>query len=137
MRIHTDNLTARDVHRAAFIANVAVIHLSAHGSKSRDHAFEVAISGSSPYQSAHASNDRGSGGHKAATWDEWGLFLVELFKSEPTVIAGPYKGFDDFIEQTNEAVEANLRYERIVGHKRPGHTGPWLNDSVVRELAGV
>ena len=126
MRIHTDVEQGRArILDAARQANVSIEHLAFHHSRSRGYAFEVALSGSSPYAGASTKVEWP---YKAATWDEWGKFLYALFESDPHMIAGPYKGRNDFIDQTQQAVEANERYENITGRKRAGHTGPWLTD---------
>lgn len=121
MRIHTDNDLSLSL--AARTAGVSLAYVKQHGSKSRARAYEVALNGSSPYQCAHRTAESGD---KAATWDEWGIFLDALFDQDPHLIAGPYKGRNDFLDQTLAAVEANERYEQAVGRKRAGHTGPWL-----------
>ena len=37
----------------------------------------------------------------AATYDEWGWFLAHVFAADPSAIAGPYKGIDDFHAQVD------------------------------------
>lgn len=81
MRIHTNTLTAVDVYTAAGIAGATVETLTEHGSRSRARAFNVKLSGSS----SHRPNDRGRSDCYAATWDEWGIFLAELFKRDDSV----------------------------------------------------
>lgn len=45
---------------------------------------------------------RGSDGQFpfAATWHEWGFFIAEIFRLDPEAVFGPYKGAEDFHEQT-------------------------------------
>lgn len=40
-------------------------------------------------------------GEMAASWAEWGWWLVRLFERDPDARCGDYKGVDDFHEQTN------------------------------------
>lgn len=37
---------------------------------------------------------------KAATYEEWGAFLVQIFHHDPKAICGGYKGVEDFHEKT-------------------------------------
>ena len=117
MRIHTDNLSGRDLAVAAATAGAYAFQIEPHGSRKRDHAFEVALTGSSPYRNGRDPD------WKAATWDEWGLFIAALFKLEPTLVAGPYDGLADFERQTRDIAEAEKRY---YGKSRKGRTAPWL-----------
>jgi hypothetical protein len=122
VRIHTDGtITDSEFWQAAREAGVAIEVMSKHGSRKRWKGYEIQLSGSSRYSAQ-------SGQWKAATWDEWGVFLAFLFDREPGLIAGSYDGRDDFINQTADAIEREKNYERIVGRKRPGITAPWLND---------
>jgi hypothetical protein len=114
MKIHTDNLGRADILNAADDAGVIVTALYARGSRSRDHAFDVYLSGTSPHRT-----QRGEG--PAATWDEWGKFLAILFKREPTLKAGPYDGLVDFVEKT----EAWAGSRRALGQPADA---PWLRD---------
>lgn len=75
MRIHTDTLTMSDVHHAARTARVTLDTLAQYGSRSRDHAFEVILSGES-------RRNQNGGSNKAATWDQWGVFLGMLFSMD-------------------------------------------------------
>ena len=125
MRIHTDGtICDSEFYEAARAAGVTIEVKSKHGSRKRWVGYEIQLSGSSPYSAQ-------SGAWKAATWDEWGVFLAFLFDREPTLIAGTYDGHDDFVMQTAEAVLHNENYERLTGRKRPGMTAPWLSDQKV------
>ena len=126
MRIHTDKLTTQDVCREAFKVGVAVEYLGSHGSRKRDHAYEVALSGSSPY--AGASTAVGYP-YKAATWDEWGLFIAALFKLEPTAIIGHYNGVENFEQITRGERDRYARYFPENDRGRKTHTAPWLDSS--------
>lgn len=117
MRIHTDHLTFQDLWSAApYPARVE--ELDRKKSRKRDHAFEVKLSGSSPYAAQ-------GGQWKAARWDEWGIFLATLFDAEPTMIAGQYDGRDDFIDQTTDVARRGRAYARE-GQKGRDYLAPWL-----------
>lgn len=84
MRIHSDTLTPYEIYNAASVAGVRV-EFTRHGSRARKGAYNVYLSGSSPYRhNGHKRNDH------AASWDEWGSFLGTLFAHDPHAIAGPY-----------------------------------------------
>lgn len=78
MRIHTDTLTSSDIHAAALTARVTLDRFSGHKSKSRDHAFDITLRGES-------KRHQNGGDGKAATWDQWGVFLGILFSKDDSV----------------------------------------------------
>lgn len=82
MRIHT-NLDFGDLVDAARHAGVTIARSSKHGSRSRAHAFEVNLSGSGRH-----GGQWGNGQGRSATWDEWGIFLAELFRRDPELNVG-------------------------------------------------
>jgi hypothetical protein len=85
MRIHSDTLDLVDMHVAAKVAGVQIIDLSEHGSRSRVRAFSWTLSGSGSYRSQYRNSD-----HKAATWDEWGIFFAHLFNVDPLAHTGKW-----------------------------------------------
>lgn len=111
MRIHTYTLTERDVYEAAGAASkfghgrCFVANLSRHGSRSHDHAFAVNLTGDGTVNKRRVNYGTSQTRDRfdrefAATWDQWGVFLAVLFDRDPDMIAGPYKGVDDFHRQT-------------------------------------
>lgn len=101
MRIHTDILTHADVVEAVRLAgietapNVRTVRLTdagvrENGSRSRDHAFTLSLVGTSS-RLTNGSGRYGTTfpGQHAATWDEWGIVLGELFRRDPNAIAPP------------------------------------------------
>ena len=95
MKIHSDVLTYRDIH-ASIPDTCYVEWFAVAGSKQRERAWDVRISGSSKYNMSGLPA-------KAATWDEWGYFLRDLFKIDPNAICGRYKGVEDFNKKTENA----------------------------------
>lgn len=115
MRLHTDKLDRFDVAQAivashstnpegrGYMADV----IEPHGSRTRDHAFEVALVG---YGDRHTRARAwgqpiyGKGEQweapRAATYDDWGYFIAEVFALDPDAVFGPYKGIEDFHAQT-------------------------------------
>jgi len=111
MRIHSDVLTSEDLYRE--LPDGCYLEASTHGSRKRRQAFEVKIE-AKPGVDAHgikrcyaqnsgtygASQD---GYTRAATWIEWGDWMVALFKIDPSAIIGYYDGASDFVRQTHYA----------------------------------
>ena len=107
MRIHTA-LTERQIRHAAELAGVQFERLDHKGSKSRDHAFDVILSGSSPRRrNSGRSVDRTN--DYAATWDEWGIFLAELFRRDPAIKCTYYRDAADFHWQTGSRFRSLTR----------------------------
>lgn len=77
MRFHANNLTMTDVATAAARAGVTFT-ISTHGSRSRRAAYEIALQGDS-----NRSNASNTG--KAATWDQWGVFIDMLFEADDSL----------------------------------------------------
>jgi hypothetical protein len=126
MKIHSDIITSRDIRDAVpgtcFLApfwhdgDHTVI--AVEGSRSHGIGYLVRLSGSSPYAMQHTMHN-----DKAATWDEWGNFIMALFAIDPRAKCGQYDGLQDFIDKTTE------EHERIKEHRRDllaTHSAPWL-----------
>jgi hypothetical protein len=124
MKIHSDILTEQDI-RAAVPQNC---YLAGHyvdgewasvhpmSSRTRERAFSVRLSGTSRYGMTNLPD-------KAATWDEWGIFLAELFKIDPNAVLGSYKSRDDFIRIT---CDEHNRIKLNRADLLPTHSAPWL-----------
>jgi hypothetical protein len=110
MKIHTDVLTERDLHAARRVIPGTWLNSMRAGSRKRDHAFVVALrSDGTPDRNGTKRNRRPNTGTStmsadefAASYDDWGYWLAELFVLDPRMIAGPYKGRADFDFQTND-----------------------------------
>lgn len=113
MRIHTDLLAVADFLDAKEYVRQATgapvfFHgeevLPVYGSRSRRRAFEVKLASDGTltrrrvnYGSARADRfDR----PYSATWNQWGWFLAHLFSVDSSIIAGPYRGIDEFHSST-------------------------------------
>jgi hypothetical protein len=86
MRLHTTAVELADLHAAAERAGVTLVRYNLHGSKTHAHSWDVILSGSGAQRSQYVATDV-----KAATWDEWGMFLAELFRREPAMRCGNAK----------------------------------------------
>lgn len=89
MRIHT-NLCRGMLDIAAKESGVTFVRCTLHGSRSRDHAFDVILSGNSGRRANFG------GDWEAASWDQWGIFLGRIFKDDPDAHCWAYKDADDF-----------------------------------------
>lgn len=105
MHVHTDHLTADDMRsilRETIGPRGVVFDPDRGGlvsgrSRSRHHRHTFYLVASDGFGRRWANSGfRGSSHRKAATYDEWGVFLAELFKRDPEAKAGPYSGADDF-----------------------------------------
>lgn len=102
MIIHSDRFTYRHFEDAAAFAGVQLIEFERRGSRSRHAAFKFSLLGSSPYQRGFGASKNGE---KAATWDEWGIFLSRLFMLDPQARCGDkhsYQSEEDFHWKTGD-----------------------------------
>jgi len=97
MRIHTNTLGAADLMAAVERAGAAVtMTYSRHGSRSHAYAYDVTLRGSSSRRPNGGNRGANSDAY-AATWDEWGMFLGELFRRDPgAVVPRVYAGAEHF-----------------------------------------
>lgn len=92
MKIHGDNLTTDIIENAAARAGVRVIKMDHRGSKTRQHAYEIALSGRGVHGGMYGNLD-----YPTALWDEWGIALAAIFEADPTAHAGKvYESADHF-----------------------------------------
>lgn len=97
MRLHT-SLHLSDLQIAAKEARVDMM-ITEHGSRSRDRAFEVKLTGESRRR-PNGGNYGADGEAHAATWDQWGVFLAYLFARDESMTCWAYKGADEFHAKT-------------------------------------
>jgi len=115
MRLHT-KLTHEQIHRAMDAAKssgrvdseVWFDKIDAFGSRKRDRAFEIKLRWDGVKEKGDGrrwtnsgnrgadSEANGGDGHYAATYDEWGWFIAELFSQDPEAIFGTYDGIKGF-----------------------------------------
>jgi hypothetical protein len=105
MKIHSDILTASDIHAALRDApntqGVSLEYVEAKGSRSRNRSFEFRLVGT-------GNRRRNSGTHgasssenlPAASWAQHGWFFAQIFHDDPKAIVGPYRGVEDFHAKT-------------------------------------
>jgi hypothetical protein len=116
MRIHSNILTESDVREALIKATkrggvdrmTDFAELNPRGSRSHKQAFEVRLEWLGTKIKGDGrrwtnGGNYGSGSSYAATRDEWGWFIAELFQMDEHATVGPYKGMDDFDTSTRYA----------------------------------
>jgi hypothetical protein len=120
MRIHTDTLTMNDVVAAVKRAGLGENNLTItpRGSKSHDHAWDVYLTGTSSRRPNSRSGEYSHDGY-AATWDEWGMFLAELFRRDAAATApGVYDSAEHFRWATGARFDT---LDPADQHGRAGH----------------
>jgi hypothetical protein len=107
MQIHTNKLSWEDLHRE--LPKGCWLDVSLHGSRSRARRFDVRISAehgedAHGIKRCYAQNTGQYGGEtsgdRAATYIEWGDWMVALFKLDPEARIGIYESPSDFVEKT-------------------------------------
>jgi hypothetical protein len=117
MKIHT-SLSQESIYRAARLAGVDFERLNEHGSRSHPHAFDVILSGSGTTGGQWGNSGKdGAAPYKAATWDEWGIFLAAVFGADETAKATYYESADDFHWQTGGRFRMLRRDSQHLRHK--------------------
>lgn len=106
MRIHSDHITTGDIYTAARFARVDVVDLGEHGSRKRDHAFDVKLEGESRRRPNGGASGRDYASGYAATWDQWGVFLAILFDIDPGMVTPYYGDRSEFQHRTAERFTA-------------------------------
>lgn len=107
MRLHSDKITEADIHAATRNLPGVRATVMAHGSWSRDHAFEVRIEGNGT-AAGYATKT-----HTGATWDEWGAVMGYLYGIDMHALWGPseknaaYDGINDFDFRTGGRFDAS------------------------------
>jgi hypothetical protein len=124
MRIHTDRLTKTDIYQAAAHAgggdyriSPVRVDVTQRGSRSAARAFDVYLFGTSTRRPNNRGAWRENDDH-AATWDEYGIFLAELFKRDPWMtIPRVYESAAHFHWATSE------RFETLTPEQQHGGNG--------------
>lgn len=110
MRLHTNVITYRDIYEAARIGTDVWAEITEHGSRTHKRAFEVKLHGNGVTGGGYRDRD-----DTAATWDEWGIVINNLYKIDPYAVWGSvkrpvYSDADDFHWQTGDRFKT-LKWE--------------------------
>lgn len=101
MKIHSDVLTYDNISDATHAAGMTGVYadIIERGSRSRTKGFDVKLTGTSN-RNQNPGTGRNRDVEKAATWDEWGMFINALYQIDDDAIVGPYKDLYDFESKT-------------------------------------
>ena len=111
MRLHT-YATEDTIRDAAAKAGATLERFTRHGSRSRDHAFEVILSGDGRRGGQWAGGDT-----KSATWDQWGIFLNHIYEVDQTMKCWAYEDADDFHWKTGERFKSLKLADQHIQHR--------------------
>ncbi len=118
MRLHTNTLKENDIYVALNNAKdagkidrlVQFETLEDKGSRTRERAFEVQlgwygekVKGDGRRWKNTGNNGADSDGCYAATYDEWGWFIAELYRLDSALVFGHYKDRATFNTMTKNA----------------------------------
>ena len=125
MDIHTDKLTKADLWAA--VPSGCYLEVSEHGSRSRARKFTVGMSAAHGADAhgikrAYARNTGNYGGggdyDRAATWIEWGDWMVALFQLDPGAKIGMYDDPGEFVRMTTEYAPTRPARENAPEHAK-------------------
>lgn len=126
MRIHTNHPLPDSIFtNARQAAGVQHEKYSHHGSRTHATAREVILTG----DSNRATNQRHAWPHdeytpRAASWDQWGIYLAFIFEQDPTARMTYYRSAEHFHEVTGNrfnVAEGGLRSTTDVGYQKTSH----------------
>jgi hypothetical protein len=120
MRIHSAYLTESQVKAAVSLAGATITGLSRHGSRKRGNAFELKLSGNSPYR-------QNGGEYPAASWDQWGIVLSALWDQDAGMTCAAYSDRDMFDRATGSRFRA-LRPEDAHRRHRWRNVAPYSSE---------
>lgn len=113
MRLHTNKIEWKDLYNALHAAqatgkvasHISFVTNSEHGSRSHKRAFEIQLGTDTklPGDKRRFKNSgtRGASNVYAATYDEWGWFIKELFARDNELTFGHYKSLEEFTRMTD------------------------------------
>jgi hypothetical protein len=104
MKIHSDVLTASDIHSALRDApnteGVSLEYVIGKGSRSHNRSFEFRLIGTGNRLRNSGQHGAATGDYPAASWAQHGWFFAQIFHDDPKAWVGPYKGVEDFNAKT-------------------------------------
>lgn len=129
MRIHT-SLTQQEVYSS--LPDGVHANIMRHNSRKRDHAYEVTLY-------VHTKDDLhrrfgNSGGYGAATdvaatWDEWGIWMANIYEKDPDAIIGWYESHSHFLDTTRHERDRVRQWNKPTSLQVRMKTAPWLEAS--------
>lgn len=134
MRIHSDTLSPEDIYAAARTAGCTVESLSQHGSTARGRAFDLILAGHGKRGGQYGGLD-----HRAGSWDDYGIFLAALYRSDAFMLVGSpgrpvYEGRSDFDDATAYRYQHLTPDQAHHAHKRDHSADAYITMSGRRLL---
>ena len=127
MKIYSNTLTMHDLFAAAERTGVGIVGLEEiRRPRVRASGWKVYLTGSSSYRSQAT-------GIPAATWDEHGIWMSELYKLDREARIAHYKSLDEFISWTRHMRD----HASNDGKRMPKKLAPWLDDPELMEIAAI
>jgi hypothetical protein len=127
VKIHSDTLTANDLYSA--LPRGVSAYVTPKGSRKRDHAFDVTLyvhERDDLHRRAGNSGGYGAATDIAATWDEWGEWMWNLYTLEPDILIGWYDSRSHFLEITKRERDLVRAWNKPESLQVRTHTAPWL-----------
>ena len=128
MRIHSDILTEKDFHEATKAHGMTGVFAEIKGtggSRSRKRHFDVKLTGSTNPRGVNPGTSQSVDRwnlDRAATWDEWGMWIDALFTIDPDAIIGQYPDRDVFRDVTY------CRYDSLTHPYQHHGAHRWVRD---------
>lgn len=130
MRFHTDTLTYLDLREAALKALAYLDASDEHGSRKRDHAWEVKLTGHSRRRPNGGTYGSSSGiDDHAATWDQWGVFIAELFARDNKMTTTYYASAEEYAHRTGDRFGAPTVTMDSTGYVERFVSAGWPEDA--------
>src|SRR4030095_9795008 len=106
MKLHSDKIRTQDIREALemarrkglIVGDTELLVLEEQKSRKRENGWEIRL-GSRYADGVHKRRNMNNTAY-AATWEEWGWFIVELFELDIDLEFGGYKDYNDFHSQT-------------------------------------
>jgi hypothetical protein len=86
-------------------------------------------------ESDHGRYARNGRDGRAATWDEHGLWMAELYKLDPMAQIAWYKNAAQFLYWTKRHVESVALHHKVGSVYSNEHQAPWLSDAELVQAA--
>jgi hypothetical protein len=119
MRLYSDKLTEADIYDAARKTGVIVWECARfQRPRVRANGWNLYLMGTSPYTSQAT-------GERAATWDEHGLWMAELYKRDPNLRVSWYRDLAHFVQVTRDERDCGYNRDQPESKRK---RAPWLHD---------
>ncbi len=117
MKVYSDTLTREDLY-ASLPSDVYLDAQEIRRPRTRARGWTVYLEGLGDRHTRNTnSGNYGAGSHKAATWDDHGLWMAKLYEIDPMAKIAHYDSRSDFYDST-------ARYQPV------GVKAPWLKNPV-------